>query len=68
MSVLNKNDEVEIIYKDNGTWKERKNPESFGLVLIEALTEQLNGTFTLSTDNGTVYSFVFSIDEKGTEF
>ena len=65
MSVLNKNDVVEVIYKYNGTCKEIILSL---LVLIEALTEQLNGTFTLLTDNGVVYTFVFSIDEKGTEF
>jgi len=63
ISILIKNNKIEFIYKDNGTWKKRENPDSFGLVLIESLTEQLNGTFTLSTDNGTQYSFVFDIDE-----
>jgi len=68
ISVLKKNSKIEFVYKDNGTWKKRENPESFGLVLIESLTEQLNGTFTLSTENGTEYFFIFEIDEKSSEF
>jgi len=68
ISILIRNNKVEFIYKDNGTWKKRENPDSFGLVLIETLTEQLNGTFTLSIDNGTEYSFIFDIDDKESEF
>jgi two-component sensor histidine kinase len=68
ISILTKDNKIEFIYRDNGTWKRRENPDSFGLVLIESLAEQLNGTFKLSTDNGTVYSFIFSIDEKGPKF
>ena len=68
ISILKQTDKIEFIYRDNGTWKKRKNPDSFGLVLIESLTEQLNGTFNLSTENGTKYSFVFYIDKEVSEF
>jgi len=68
ISILKQTDRIEFIYRDSGTWKKRDNPDSFGLVLIESLTEQLNGTFNLSIENGTEYSFVFEIDEEVSEF
>jgi two-component sensor histidine kinase len=46
----------ELSYKDNGIWKEKTNHNSFGLQLIEALIEQLEGTINLqTTDYGTEY-------------
>ena len=46
----------ELSYKDNGIWKEKTNVNSFGLQLIEALIEQLEGTINLqTTDYGTEY-------------
>ena len=68
ISVTIENGKIVCIYKDNGTWKKRENTDSFGLVLIESLTEQLNGTFTLSTESGTEYTFVFDIDDDGSNF
>lgn len=64
ISILKRNDKVEVVFKDNGIWKQREDPESFGLVLIESLAEQLNGTFKLSTKQGTKYSFIFEMDEE----
>lgn len=48
-------------YSDNGTWKEKKSERSnFGIELIGILTDQLNGTKSLDTTNGTKYHFLFS--------
>lgn len=50
---------LEFTYSDNGTWKE-SNAETFGTQLIEALTEQLEGSFELSLgDLGSTYHFQF---------
>jgi two-component sensor histidine kinase len=50
-----------LIYEDNGSWKEQENRNSFGLQLIETLTEQLDGTFDRSsTETGTQYRFKLS--------
>jgi two-component sensor histidine kinase len=50
------NGTFDLIYKDNGVWKEKSNPSSFGLQLIDTLIEQLEGKMTLSiTENGTEY-------------
>lgn len=45
-------------YEDNGCWKEKKSENSFGLQLIQTLTEQLDGDHSRnSTDAGTAYRF-----------
>jgi len=50
-------------YSDNGQWKENST-ESFGTELILAMTEQLEGKYTLEkTTSGTFYQFTFSIME-----
>lgn len=48
----------ELMYKDDGIWSEPSKEGSFGLELIETLTEQLDGKVTRSNENGTVYRFV----------
>ena len=53
--------EYHFTYSDNGIWKENeKETSNFGTELIDILTEQLNGTKTLDTKNGTSYTFLFS--------
>jgi len=48
-------------YFDNGSWKENDETTSnFGIELIGILTEQLNGTKSLDTSNGTRYQFLLS--------
>lgn len=47
-------------YRDSGKWVEIKDENSFGLELIEILTEQIGGTYTLNTDDSTEYKFIFS--------
>lgn len=50
-----------LTYEDNGSWKEQENQSSFGLQLIETLTEQLDGEYSRnSTETGTLYSFKLS--------
>lgn len=50
---------VEFIYSDNGNWKTPSRDNSFGLELIETLTEQLNGHYEVYKTNGTKYVFYF---------
>lgn len=48
----------ELMYKDNGKWTEPVKEGSFGLELIETLTEQLDGKVERKSENGTVYRFI----------
>lgn len=49
---------LNIIYKDNGTWRESQTfDSSFGTELIQSLTEQLNGKYTKHINDGTEYVF-----------
>lgn len=53
--------EYHFNYSDNGAWKENtKSGSNFGTELIDILTEQLNGSKTLDTSNGTNYHFTLS--------
>ena len=55
---LNDN-KFELHYKDNGTWvKPMKDIKSFGLELLDVLSEQLEGSLTRKTkEEGTTYVF-----------
>lgn len=64
INILKKGKANQMIYKDNGKWKPPKNPNSFGLELIETFTEQLGGTYTTNHDNGTEYIFEFEVYEQ----
>ena len=46
-------------YKDNGKWIEPKEVNSFGLDLIETLTNQLDGTMSFEEEPETSYAFKF---------
>ena len=48
----------ELLYKDNGEWVEPSKEGSFGLELIETLTEQLDGKVERKSEGGTVYRFL----------
>jgi two-component sensor histidine kinase len=48
-----------LIYHDNGTWKEKNNKKSLGLELIAALTKQIDGTMQLIKEPETKYTFEF---------
>jgi two-component sensor histidine kinase len=60
---LRKTDQIEFNFEDNGTWKEKESTNSsFGIELIEILTEQLDGTFSVGKNpNGTKYFFLFPV-------
>lgn len=64
---INNKDEVffEMIYSDNGKWKEKSKDSSFGLQLIEVFTEQLDGSFErIVNEKGTAYIFQLkSVDQ-----
>jgi two-component sensor histidine kinase len=55
----------EMIYCDNGKWKEKSKDSSFGLQLIEVFTEQLDGSFErIVNEKGTYYIFQLkSVDQ-----
>jgi two-component sensor histidine kinase len=55
-------DRITMEYSDNGTWIDNGKETSIGVILIEALTEQLNGTLIRTIDSGTHY--VFNFEEK----
>lgn len=48
-------------YFDNGTWKEPKNSSTFGLELLDTLSEQLDGKCERFLKNGTHYKFTFDM-------
>lgn len=52
-----------LIYKDSGTWKAPSRQGSFGLDLIESLTDQLEGTMDLKTYPETIFDITFSPQE-----
>lgn len=60
ISFIKENDELTMNYTDNGTWVDNSQKTNFGFSLIETFTEQLDGTFTLSKDNGSCFSFKFN--------
>lgn len=48
-----------LTYEDNGTWKVPTRKDSFGMELIDALTEQLEGSMSFSDKPVTKYIFEF---------
>ena len=48
-----------LSYEDNGTWKIPTRKDSFGMELIDALTEQLEGSMSFSDNRVTKYVFEF---------
>lgn len=60
INYLSDSDLIEMKYSDNGTWKD-SNQDSFGTQLIEALTEQLEGSVDLTIgSDGSHYTFHFN--------
>ena len=52
-----KKDYLELEYNDNGTWK-AGTEKSFGMELIDTMTEQLEGERALiKSEEGTFYTF-----------
>ena len=58
--LIEDSNELELKYSDNGIWKE-SDKDTFGTELIEALTEQLEGSYSLDlcVQNGSLYTFRF---------
>ncbi|MFK8046353.1 MAG: sensor histidine kinase [Crocinitomicaceae bacterium] len=54
-----KDNNIKLMYQDNGAWNVSEKKFSFGLELIETLTEQLDGTCERQVENGTTYIFTF---------
>lgn len=54
-------DQLKVNYRDNGTWVPPSSHSGFGLSLIDIFTEQLEGSYTTNTENGTVYFFKFTL-------
>lgn len=55
--INNEVDQIHLHYNDNGNWTDTSD-ESFGMLLIETFTEQLDGTFTREMkSSGTYYDF-----------
>jgi len=48
----------EFVYKDNGVWMDTNKQGTFGLELIESLTEQLDGKVERTYKDGTTYHFI----------
>ena len=51
--------DVFLTYKDNGTWIPKKGEHSLGSSLIDIFSEQLGGTYRLTTGKWTSYEFTF---------
>ncbi len=61
IGIRQKGEKFEVTYSDNGQWKEPNTEvSSFGLELVDILTDQLNGTKEMNTENGTHYRFILS--------
>jgi two-component sensor histidine kinase len=59
IGIYEKDDSLELVYIDNGKWKESASDNSFGLQLIEMLTEQMDGKADRISDiSGTRYTFL----------
>ncbi|GAB5416243.1 MAG: hypothetical protein Crog4KO_11730 [Crocinitomicaceae bacterium] len=55
---LGDHDKILLNYSDNGLWK-ISSKKSFGMELIESLTDQLNGSMSIDIDSGTQFQFIF---------
>ena len=54
-------DQLLFNYSDNGIWEESSRENSFGLEMIETFTEQLEGKFERTIEEGTSYQFQLKI-------
>ncbi|TXB64325.1 transporter substrate-binding domain-containing protein [Vicingus serpentipes] len=61
INISNKGSQLNMTYHDNGIWIDNNRKSNFGLSLIETFTEQLDGNFSKTTDNGTTYTFEFNL-------
>jgi len=56
-------DQCKLSYKDSGTWKAPARKDSFGLDLIDSLTDQLEGSMSMETFPATQFTFIFRPQE-----
>lgn len=65
ISIIEENDgTIKFLFMDDGDWKTPEKSDSFGLELIDTLTQQLNGTFTRTSENGTTYEFILTSERE----
>lgn len=66
ISVVKKDDEIEIVFSDNGIGFDLSTTDthSLGLILIESLTEQLSGKCAFIFNEGTKFVLSFPLQEK----
>ena len=57
ITIIKQDSILKIMYFDNGDWITSSNKKSFGLELIDTLTEQLDGKYEREYSVGTLYSF-----------
>jgi len=60
LEIIVSGNQIKFLYSDNGKWKAPHSNNSFGLELIETLTEQIEGNYVRTYDEGTHYHFTFS--------
>lgn len=60
LEIIVSGNQIKFLYSDNGKWKALHSNNSFGLELIETLTEQIEGNYVRTYDEGTHYHFTFS--------
>ena len=63
LSFMREGNENKLVYKDSGTWKAPSRRDSFGLDLIDSLTDQLEGTMKMETFPETRFEFIFRQQE-----
>jgi two-component sensor histidine kinase len=64
IKILKTDSTLEITYFDNGDWIKSTNKKSFGLELIDTLTEQLDGEYIRDNTSGTHYKFIIPFISK----
>jgi two-component sensor histidine kinase len=64
IKIIKNESTLEITYFDNGNWIESTNKKSFGLELIDTLTEQLDGKYKRDHSSGTLYNFEIPYNSK----
>jgi two-component sensor histidine kinase len=62
IEVKSNTDTTTFSYMDNGVWIPPVKNGTFGLELLETLTQQLDGNVSRTTENGTQFIFTFSTE------
>jgi len=64
IKIIKKNTNLLIQYNDNGKWLPPQKENSFGIELIETLTDQLDGEYQRDNKSGTTYNFIIPFESK----